>query len=222
MQTPMRVLLLFLAAAAAAAPRPERLVDIKTAIPDIAVDLRYYGEKNFVGSQIEGYDAPVCLLSRPAAKALAGVEAGLRPFGLGLRLFDCYRPQRAVDHFVRWASDPDDTKTKGAYYPDVPKSALFDRGYIAARSGHSRGSTVDLTLIDRTTGKALDMGTAFDFFGPASWPESPAVNAQQRANRLLLRRVMVRHGFRPLREEWWHFTLENEPYPDTYFDLPVR
>lgn len=191
-------------------------------VPGVVIDLCYFGNDNFIGTRVDGYDAPVCYLTLPAAAALSKVQNALAPFGLGVKLFDCYRPQRAVDHFVRWAEDLNDTKTKAAYYPNVPKSKLFARGYIAARSGHSRGSTVDLTLIDLKSGTELDMGTPFDFFSPRSWPTSPEVTAQQCANRLLLRRVMTGAGFRPLKEEWWHFTLENEPYPDTYFDLPIR
>ncbi len=215
------VFLLFCASAAAES-RPEIFVDLEKAIPGILVEPRYYGENNFIGKRIDGYDAPVCYLTLPASEALAKVQKALAPFGLGLKVFDAYRPQRAVDHFVRWAKDLNDTKMKKAFYPDVPKTALFEKGYIAARSGHSRGSTVDLTLIDLASGRELDMGTPFDFFSPASWPTSSTVTAQQRANRLLLRAMMLRCGFRPLEEEWWHFTLENEPFPERYFDFLVR
>ncbi|MGE4506222.1 MAG: M15 family metallopeptidase, partial [Desulfovibrionaceae bacterium] len=141
---------------------------------------------------------------------------------LGLKVFDAYRPQRAVDHFVRWAEDLADTRMKAEFYPGVDKENLFRDGFIAARSGHSRGSTVDLTIIDLASGAELDMGTPFDFFGPESWPGNPAMPALVRANRALLQRVMAAHGFRHLREEWWHFTLNGEPHPDTYFDFPVR
>ena len=215
------VFLLFCASAAAES-RPEIFVDLEKAIPGILVEPRYYGENNFIGRRIDGYDAPVCYLTLPASEALAKVQKALAPFGLGLKVFDAYRPQRAVDHFVRWAKDLNDTKMKKAFYPDVPKTALFEKGYIAARSGHSRGSTVDLTLIDLASGRELDMGTPFDFFSPVSWPTSSTVTAQQRANRLLLRATMLRCGFRPLEEEWWHFTLENEPFPERYFDFLVR
>ncbi|WP_345990187.1 M15 family metallopeptidase [Sulfurimonas sp. HSL1-2] len=201
---------------------PEAFVAIDDTAPGIAVEARYFTTDNFVGARIDGYEAPRCYLTRPAAAALSKADAALAPFGLGLKVFDCYRPQRAVDHFVRWAKDLGDTKMKARYYPRVAKNVLFKEGYIAARSGHSRGSTVDLTLIDRESGSELDMGTGFDFFGPESWPSSMAVTAQQRANRLLLRSVMTRAGFRPLQEEWWHFTLEDEPFPERYFDFPVR
>ena len=142
--------------------------------------------------------------------------------GLGLKVFDAYRPQRAVDDFMRWAADPDDTTMKATYYPNVDKSDLIPKGYIAARSGHSRGSTVDVTLARLTDGRELDMGGPFDYFDPLSWPSSMRVTAAQYRNRMKLREVMTRHGFEPLREEWWHFTLRSEPYPDTYFDFPVR
>lgn len=201
---------------------PDDFVDISQTVPGITVETRYYGSDNFVGKRIDGYEAPRSYLTLPAAKALARVQSELERYGLGLKIFDAYRPQRAVDHFVRWAKDLEDIKMKKRYYPNVAKSTLFEKGYIAARSGHSRGSTVDLTIIDMASETALDMGTSFDYFGEESWPSSQAVTAQQRANRLLLRRVMMRHGFRPLEEEWWHFTLENEPYPERFFDFPVR
>jgi D-alanyl-D-alanine dipeptidase len=197
-------------------------VDLKETVPSVAVELRYYGENNFIGQRIDGYEAPICYVSISAAQALKEVQSELSSFGLGLKLFDGYRPQRAVNHFVRWAKDLNDTTMKASYYPNVQKSELFEKGYIATHSGHSRGSTVDLTLIDLATGEELDMGTVFDFFSPLSSPTSKEVTQQQRANRLLLRSLMLRHGFRPLEEEWWHFTLENKPYPTTYFDFPVR
>lgn len=198
------------------------LVDAAKTEPSMVVDIRYFGTDNFVGKRIDGYEAPRCLLTPAAADALRGVQQHLAPFGLGLKVFDCYRPQRAVDHFVRWANDLNDTRQKARFYPDVPKNELFARGYIAARSGHSRGSTVDLTLVDLASGRELDMGTPFDYFSPRSWPQDARSTPAQRAHRMLLRTVMRAEGFKPLREEWWHFTLENEPYPVTYFDLPVR
>ena len=201
---------------------PSGFVDLKKTVPSLVIELRYYGENNFIGKRVDGYEAPVCHLSTSAAEELKAVEEELSSFGLGLKVFDAYRPQRAVDNFVRWAKDLNDTKMKAYYYPDVQKSELFEKGYIAAHSGHSRGSTVDVTLIILATGKELDMGTHFDFFSPISWPTSMAVTPQQRANRLLLRSMMLRHKFRPLKEEWWHFTLENEPYPTTYFNFSVQ
>jgi D-alanyl-D-alanine dipeptidase len=193
--------------------------------PSIEVDLRYAGSDNFVGTPVAGYEAPKCLLSRPAAEALVSVQKTLAGRGYGLRAFDCYRPQRAVDHFVRWARDTTDRRTKAAYYPDVAKSALFADGYIAERSGHSRGSTVDLTLIevhsDGST-EPLDMGTPFDFFDPSSATDSPDVTPRQRADRALLREYMEAGGFRNYEAEWWHYTLEDEPWPDRYLDVVIR
>jgi len=216
------ILMLLLSTTLFAQIVPSGFVDLKETVPSVAVELRYYGENNFMGQRIDGYEAPICYVSILAAQALKVVQGELSSFGLGLKLFDGYRPQRAVNHFVRWAKDLNDTTMKQSYYPNVQKSELFEKGYIAARSGHSRGSTVDLTLIDLATGEELDMGTGFDFFSPLSSPTSKEVTPQQRANRLLLRSLMLRHGFRPLEEEWWHFTLENEPYPVTYFDFLVR
>jgi len=203
---------------------PPGFVEIRDVAPGVMVDLRYLGHDNFVGARVDGYVTERCYLTAEAAAALAKVQAELAAFGLGLKVFDAYRPQRAVDHFVRWAEDLDDTKTKARYYPGIHKEHLFRDGYIAARSGHSRGSTVDLTLVSLDDGAPveLDMGTGWDFFGPDSWPSSRAVTPQQRANRMLLQSLMVQHGFRPLAEEWWHFTLIDEPFPETYFDLPVE
>lgn len=229
-----RVVLLALVIGAAAGvawadPRgislPEGFVDVQSVIPDIVVDLKYYTDHNFVGRRVDGYLAPRCIVSQAAAAALAQVQQALRPFGLGLKVFDAYRPQRAVDHFVRWAADLADTRTKAEFYPDIEKNTLFKDGYIASRSSHSRGSTVDLTivsLVGETAGRELDMGTAFDFFGQASWPHFAGLPAVQRANRMLLSVLMQQHGFKPYREEWWHFTLQNEPFPETYFDFPVQ
>jgi D-alanyl-D-alanine dipeptidase len=206
---------------AAAQPRPRSFVDAATIAPGLALEMRYAGSNNFVGRPIAGYDAPVCLLTRRAATALAAVEADLARFGLGLKVFDCYRPTRAVADFAAWARDLNDQARRADYYPNVDKSELFARGYIAERSGHSRGSTIDLTIIDRATGVELDMGSPFDLFDTRSWPTSSAVGAAQRANRLMLQALMRAHGFQPLEQEWWHFTLEHEPYPRTYFDFPV-
>ena len=202
---------------------PEGFVYVDEAIPDIVIELKYTTGDNFVGQPIDGYEHGDAVLSGPAAAALADVQAALRPFGFGLKVFDAYRPQRAVDHFVRWGRDLGDQRTKPDFYPDVAKGGLFEEGYIAARSGHSRGSTVDLTIVYRDESGAvheLDMGSGYDFFGPISWPDSPAVTAQQRANRALLQNVMTSHGFNHYAREWWHFTLADEPYPDTYFDFP--
>jgi len=214
-----------LLAACAAAPRSPRFVSLADVAPTVSLDIRYAGPDNFVGAPIEGYERPVCLLSEPAARALALVQRDLEEEGLGLRVFDCYRPRRAVAHFVRWARDLGDQRTKAAYYPRVEKAQLFADGYIAERSGHSRGSTVDLGLAARQRDGSLaevDMGTPFDLFDPRSHTESEEVPPAARANRLRLRAALARRGFRNLPVEWWHYTLEGEPYPDLDFDVPVR
>jgi len=202
--------------------RPDSFVDAASVAPGLIVEARYATPHNFVGVPIDGYARPLCYLTRPAAAALAEVVADLEPRGLTLKAYDCYRPERAVAHFVRWARNLGDVKMKAEFYTQVDKSTLFRDGYIAARSGHSRGSTVDLTLARRRDGTALDMGTPFDFFSPRSWPSDPSVGAEARANRALLARAMARRGFRPYDKEWWHFTLRHEPYPQSYFDFPVR
>lgn len=216
--------MLSLCALDAVAQIPPGFVEIREAIPGIVVDLRYYSDDNFVGEPVDGYESHQCYISEAAAAALKPVQSELAQFGLGLKVFDAYRPQRAVDHFVRWAEDLDDTRMKARYYPDVEKENLFRDGYIAAKSGHSRGSTVDVTLVSVESGMPveLDMGTPWDYFGPLSWPASTRVSAEQRSNRMLLQLLMVKNGFRPLAEEWWHFTLVDEPFPETYFDFPVR
>lgn len=205
-------------------PLPSGFVDARDEIPDLVLELRYLTPHNFVGETIDGYLAERCVMTREAAEALAKVQAELRRFGLGLKVFDAYRPQRAVDHFVRWAADLDDTKMKGEFYPHVEKSRLFEEGYIAERSGHTRGSTVDVTIVKLEgdgAGAELDMGSPYDFFGPESWPSFEGITGQAKANRLLLRALMTKHGFKPYEQEWWHFTLEVEPYPDRYFDFPI-
>lgn len=255
-----RLLALSFAALAACAPaaathtlhaqQPSAFDDAFVSIADvdstIVVEPRYYGSNNFLGRPVAGYDAPKCLLTREAATALAAVQAELRPFGLGLKTWDCYRPQRAVDDFVAWARDTADTRMKEAFYPGVEKRDLFAEGYIAERSGHSRGSTVDLTLVplppappasldappflasctlpvgQRAHDDGLDMGTGYDCFDPLSHTANPAVGPVAARNRLLLKAVMEKHGFRNYTLEWWHFTLRDEPFPDTYFDDPVR
>lgn len=197
------------------------LIDIGEALPTVIVDARYAGSHNFVGAPVDGYREAKVLLTKPAIEALSAVQARLAEFGLGLKVFDGYRPQRAVDHFVRWASDLEDTRTKNEFYPRVDKANLFSDGYIAERSGHSRGSTVDLTLVDLTSGRELDMGTPWDFFDLSSWPSSKMPSMEQRANRALLRSVMIAQNFRPLETEWWHFTLNDEPFPESYFDQVI-
>jgi D-alanyl-D-alanine dipeptidase len=204
--------------------QPAGFVNVNDAVPGVRTELRYFTKDNFVGERIDGYEADSCYISADAANALAEVQKELEAFGLGLKVFDAYRPQRAVDHFVRWAEDLADTRMKAKYYPGVEKKHLFRDGYIAAKSGHSRGSTVDLTIVSLGPGDPveLDMGTGWDYFGPRSWPASLDVSPQQRANRMLLQSLMVKHGFKPLAEEWWHFTLKDEPFPKTYFDFVIE
>lgn len=216
------VLLLLAQPARSQAPLPAGFVDAAAVVDGLAVDMRYAGDNNFVGQRIDGYARARCILTAPAANALAAVQRDLVARGLGLKVFDCYRPQRAVAHFVRWAQRIDDVKRKREFYPDVDKRDLFKEGYISERSGHSRGSTVDLTLVRRADGRELDMGLPFDFFGAKSWPADTSVSGEAQNNRALLAAQMTRGGFRPYDKEWWHFTLRDEPFPDTYFDFPVR
>jgi D-alanyl-D-alanine dipeptidase len=224
----MRTLWFFLlavsASAAMAGDLPAGFVYVDAFIPDLVLEIRYHSEDNFTGCRIKGYERPAAILTEPAAVALQHVAADLEQFGLGLKIFDAYRPQQAVNDFVRWAKDPGEQRTKPTYYPHVDKANLIRQGYIAARSGHSRGSTVDLTLVSLGPEgpRELDMGTGWDFFGPESWPGSRAVSAVQRAHRMLLRVLMEKHGFAPLQQEWWHFTLRDEPFPNEYFDFPVH
>ena len=194
---------------------------LSDAVPDAILEIRYYSTYNFVGARIDGYEEPVALLTKEAAAALKEVSDDVIAQGYRLKIYDAYRPQKAVDHFVRWAEDTSDVKMKEYFYPELEKDVLFPLGYIAERSGHSRGSTVDLTLFDMKTEKEADMVGTFDYFGEQSHPDYKDITDEQYASRMILREAMIRHGFRPLPEEWWHFTLENEPYPDTYFTFPV-
>jgi zinc D-Ala-D-Ala dipeptidase len=214
-----------LAPALHAGSLPEAFVYVEEAIPHIRIDLRYFSDNNFLGRCVDGYVRSRCILTREATEGLNKVQEELNRFHLGLKIYDAYRPQRAVEDFVRWGKDFDDTRTKRNFYPNVRKEDLFKEGYIAEKSSHSRGSTVDLTIVSMdgdTIGRDLDMGTGFDFFGPESWPDCPSMSPNQRANRLLLRVLMEKHGFEPYPKEWWHFTLKNEPFPDTYFNFPVE
>jgi zinc D-Ala-D-Ala dipeptidase len=206
---------------AGAQQRPAAFVDAATVVPGLVVEMRYAGSHNFVGRPIDGYEAPYCLLTRAAANALADMARDLSLRGLVIKAFDCYRPTRAVANFVRWARDPKDQKMEAEFYPDVDKRTLFRDGYIATQSGHSRGSTMDLTLA-HSDGRELDMGTPFDFFSPKSWTADPTVSPEAHKNRMLLATAMHRSGFRGYDKEWWHFTLRGEPFPDTYFNFPVR
>ena len=192
------------------------------AIPDALLEIRYFSTFNFVGERIDAYEAPVAYLTKETALALKNASDALKKQGYVIEIFDAYRPQSAVDHFKRWAKDLDATEMKPYYYPDVDKSELFTLGYIAEKSAHSRGAAVDLTIVDMMSGQELDMGSAFDFFGEVSHSEhTEGLTKEQINNRRILRKAMTENGFKPLAEEWWHFSLENEPYPDTYFDFPI-
>lgn len=215
-------------------------VTLTDAVPDAILEIRYFGTYNFVGDRIDGYLEPTALLTKEAAAALKAVSDDVISQGYRLKIYDAYRPQMGVDHFVRWAADISDTRMKEFFYPDLDKSVLFEQEYIMAKSGHTRGSTVDLTLFDMNSEKELDMGGTFDWFGHESHPdfcgnpetgaydaaeaaaEPRGITEEQFRNRMILRAAMLRHGFKPLDSEWWHFTLAAEPYPDTYFTFPVK
>jgi D-alanyl-D-alanine dipeptidase len=201
--------------------RPDDFVDLADFIPSLLIDAAYATGNNFTGQRVPGYDEGRMLLTRKAAEALRDVEQGLCYANLRLKIFDAYRPQRAVDFFIAWSRQPDDLRLKQLYYPRLEKRDLFQLGYLVEFSSHSRGSTVDLTFVDADTGNELDMGTPFDYFDPSSRPDSLAVTPRQRAQRQLLQDAMTSHGFVPLAEEWWHFTLRDEPYPDRVFDFSV-
>ena len=190
-------------------------------VPHIVQEIRYYSTYNFIGDRIDGYEEPCALLTIEAARALKAVSSEMIVQGYRLKVFDAYRPACAVKHFVLWGIEDQDLRMKPYFYPDLEKQELFVKGYIAKQSSHSRGSTVDLTLLDMRTGKELDMGSPFDLFSEVSHPDYRGITEEQYANRMLLQHAMVRCGFRPIDCEWWHFTLENEPYPDTYFEFPV-
>lgn len=191
-------------------------------VPDAIMEVRYYTLYNFIGDRVRGYEEPVALVTRETAYALREVNNELMPLGYTIKVFDAYRPQMAVDHFVEWAKDLNDVRMQSYFYPEEKKANLFAHGYIASRSGHSRGSTVDLTLYDLRNQCDVDMGGTFDYFGYRSHPDYPDLTEQQKQNRQLLRSVMFKHGFRGIDTEWWHFTLNNEPYPNQYFNFPVR
>lgn len=224
---------------------PNGFVEIREIIPDVILDLRYLTNHNFLGVPVDGYRVEKCYITKVAADSLSKVQAELRKFNLSLKVYDAYRPQQAVDHFVRWAKDLSDTLTKKEFYPTVNKSRLFIDGYIAEKSGHSRGSTIDLTIVPmpipfqqefdmnnqcecyesaekRFKDNSIDMGTGFDCFHSLSHTENPELTPQQRANRLLLKSLMNKYGFKNLAEEWWHYTLRDEPFPKTYFDFEIK
>ncbi|WP_445954946.1 M15 family metallopeptidase [Yeosuana sp.] len=200
---------------------PKGFVYVKDIVPDLNVELRYNTNNNFVGKRIEGYRSNKLILTTEAAYALKQVQEALQNQNLCLLVYDGYRPQRAVNHFMNWAQNLNDTVNKQKYYPYVKKKDLFKEEYIATRSGHSRGSTLDLTIIDGNTGKPIDMGSSYDFFGEASWVNFEGISKEQKANRQLLQTVMLQYGFRNYPKEWWHFTLRQEPFLDTYFDFVI-
>ena len=200
---------------------PSGFVLISDYVPGVIQEIRYHSTYNFVGERIDGYEEPVALITIEAARALKSVANEMNVQGYRLKIFDAYRPLCAVKHFVLWGIEDQDIRMKPYFYPDLQKQELFSGGYIASRSSHTRGSTVDLTLLDMATGKELDMGSPFDFFGEISHPDSRKVTDEQYNTRLILQNVMVRNGFTPIDCEWWHFTLQDEPYPDTYFEFPV-
>ena len=184
-------------------------------------ETRYAGEDNFIGSPIDGYPTSRQVMTKAAAEALALAEKELHKKGYGLKIFDSYRPQRAVNHFMRWAKVAEDTLMKANYYPEKPKDRLFDLGYISSRSGHSRGSTLDLTIYHLASGNEVDMGGPYDFFGERSHHNFTEITDDQKSHRLLLKDVMSKFGFRAYHKEWWHYTLRQEPYPNTFFDHVV-
>lgn len=200
---------------------PKGFSYVQDIIPDINFDLRYYGSHNFVGKKIDGYKSPVLILTTAAAQALEKVEKELNKKGMALKIFDAYRPQKAVDHFKKWATNVNDTLGKKEFYPQLDKRNLFKLGFIAGKSGHSRGSTVDLTIITIHNRQEIDMGSPFDFFGSISHFDSQEINDVQKHNRTLLKNIMSKYGFKGYAKEWWHFTLINEPYQKTYFDFNV-
>jgi len=206
----------------AGAQLPEGFVYVDDVISDIQIELRYCLNNNFVGQPVDGYNAEVCILSKQATLALKKAQDALKRQNRSLKIYDAYRPQRAVNHFSKWAKNVNDTLMKKQFYPNVDKRNLFKEGYIASRSRHSSGSTLDLTIVDLKTGKELDMGTPYDYFGKASWLLHEDLTEEQKSNRMLLHNIMTKNGFRHYPQEWWHFTLRSEPFKDQYFDFPVE
>ena len=200
---------------------PSGFVLLSDVIPSIVQEIRYFSTYNFVGDRIDGYEEPCAILTKEAARALKTVSNEMMVQGYRLKIFDTYRPACAVKHFVLWGIEDQDIRMKPYFYPEIEKQELFLKGYVAKKSSHSRGSTVDLTLLDMATGKELDMGSPFDLFSEKSHPDFRGISDEQYENRMILRNVMLRNGFAPIDCEWWHFTLKDEPYPDTYFDFPL-
>ena len=201
---------------------PKEFVYAKEVMPTLRSDMRYYSSNNFIGKPIDGYIKPKCIVTIEAAAALKNVQDELGRLGFGLLIYDAYRPQKAVDQFVKWVEDETDTIMKNRFYPNLNKSELFDKEYITKKSGHTRGSTVDLTIVSLTTGHILDMGSEYDLFDEKSSTDYPNITRNQRAIRLLLKRRMEKHGFKSHPKEWWHYKLAKEPYPNKYFDFEVE
>ena len=200
---------------------PSGFVLLSDFVPHIVQEIRYFSTFNFIGDRIDGYEEPCAILTKEAARALKSANNEIMVQGFRLKIYDAYRPAAAVKQFILWGIEDQDTRMKPFFYPDLQKQELFKKGYIARRSSHSRGSTIDLTLLDMMTGKELDMGSPFDFFGEISHPDFRGITEEQYENRMILQKVMTRNGFESLDCEWWHFTLMDEPYPDTYFEFPV-
>ncbi|MBQ9209550.1 MAG: M15 family metallopeptidase [Oscillospiraceae bacterium] len=200
---------------------PSGFVLLSDYVPGMIQEIRYFSTYNFVGDRINGYEEPVALMTAQGARALRKAADELNVKGYRIKVFDAYRPARAVEHFVMWGIEDMDLRMKPYFYPGLEKQELFAKGYIAGKSSHSRGSTVDLTLLDMASGREVDMGAPFDFFGEISHPDYRGISEEQYENRLILRNTMLRNGFLPIDCEWWHFTLADEPYPDTYFDFPI-
>ena len=200
---------------------PSHFVVLADFVPGIIQEIRYHSTYNFIGDRIDGYEEPCALCTIEAARALKAVSNEVNVQGYRLKVFDAYRPATAVKHFVMWGIEDTDIRMKPYFYPNLEKQELFSRGYIASKSSHSRGSAVDLTLLEMETGKEVDMGGPFDFFGELSHPDYRDITEEQFNNRMVLQDAMVRNGFKPLSCEWWHFSLEDEPFPDTYFEFPV-
>ena len=200
---------------------PSGFVVLGDFIPGIIQEIRYHSTYNFVGERIDGYEEPVALLSLEAARALKAAAGAFNAVGVRIKVFDAYRPAGAVKHFILWGADDFDLRMKPYFYPGLDKKDLFEQGYIARQSSHSRGSAVDITLLDMATGRELDMGGPFDLFDAVSNANYEGLTPEQHANRMLLQQTMMKYGFEPLACEWWHFTLKDEPYPDTYFEFPV-
>lgn len=201
---------------------PEGFLYADDVITDCIVDAKYAGTDNFMGTKADGYEQPLCVITKEAAERLVKAAAVLRENGYIMKFFDCYRPQRAVNHFMRWGGDIGDDRMKPIHFPNVNKADMFEEGYIARKSGHSRGCAVDLTLVDVHTWQELDMGSIFDFMDVRSHHGAPGLTPLQESNRAILRDAMCSNGFRLYSEEWWHYTVDPEPYPDTYFDFPIE